>query len=93
MCILCSIRYSNYCTQLYNLLCLNITYANITLLCVCSTFSGLGLRPIKDYLTLETNPNFLISISVHPQTITITITNIGILTDINRPHAVGATYK
>jgi len=31
-----------------------------------------GLRPIKDYLTLETNPNFLIS--VYPQTITITIT-------------------
>jgi len=33
-----------------------------------------GLRPIKDYLTLQTNPNFLISIYVYPQTITITIT-------------------
>jgi len=32
------------------------------------------LRPIKDYLTLETNSNFLISIYVYPQTITITLT-------------------
>jgi len=42
-----------------------------------------GLRLIKDYLTLQTNPNFLITIYVYPQTITITIQNIGILTDIN----------
>jgi len=33
-----------------------------------------GLRQIKDYLSNETNPKFLITISVYLQTITITIT-------------------
>jgi len=47
----------------------------ILLYCVFVVYSlAYGLRPIKDYLTLETNPNFLISIYVYPQTITITIT-------------------
>jgi len=47
----------------------------ILLYCVFVVHSlDYGLRPIKDYLTLETNPNFLISISVYPQTTTITIT-------------------
>jgi len=47
----------------------------ILLYCVFVVHSrAYGLRPIKDYLTLRTNPNFLISIYVYPQTITITIT-------------------
>jgi len=47
----------------------------ILLYCVFVVHSlAYGLRPIKDYLILETNPNFLISIYVYPQTITITIT-------------------
>jgi len=45
----------------------------ILLYCVFVVHSlAYGLRPIKDYLTLETNPNFLISIYVYPQTIIIT---------------------
>ncbi|KAF6019649.1 hypothetical protein EB796_022012 [Bugula neritina] len=46
----------------------------ILLYCVFVVHSlAYGLRPIKDYLTLKTYPNFLISIYVYPQTITITI--------------------
>jgi len=33
-------------------------------------YRAYGLRLIKAYLPLETNPNFLISISLYPQTIT-----------------------
>jgi len=45
----------------------------ILLYCVFVVHS-LAYGLIKDYLTLETNPNFLISIYVYSQTITITIT-------------------
>jgi len=47
----------------------------ILLYCVFVVHSlAYGLKSIKYYLTLKTNPNFLVSIFVYPQTITITIT-------------------